>query len=124
MLWEFTPHHTMRNFLLSDWGIPIESAVRSVAAVAVACYVLGAMAKDWILQLSDELAAAVAAKPPVPVPRPAVLYACRPVVARCGIAPRSPMDRAVLAVMGGSSQAAAARRFNVSRSTLRRRLGK
>ena len=114
----------MKNFFLSDWGSPIESAVRAVAAVAVAFYVTGGMAKDWILQLSDELAAAVVPRPPAPVPRPAVLYACRPVVARCGIAPRSPMDRAVLAVMAGSSQAAAARRFNVSRSTLRRRLAK
>ena len=114
----------MKNFFLSDWGSPIESAVRAIAAVAVAFYVTGGMAKDWILQLSDELAAAVVPRPPAPVPRPAVLYACRPVVARCGIAPRSPMDRAITAVLSGSSQAAAARQFGVSRSTLRRRLGK
>ena len=124
MLWGSTTLHTMKNFLLSDWGAPIESAVRAVAAVAVAFYVTGAMAHDWIVKLSDGLAAVVVARPPAPVARPAVLYACRPVVARCGIAPRSPMDRAVLAVMAGSSQAAAARQFGVSRSTLRRRLGK
>ena len=112
----------MKNFLLSDWGIPIESAVRSVAAMAVACYVLGAMAHDWIVELSDSLAAAVVTRPPAP--RPPVLYRCAPVVARCGIQAPDPMAKAIAAVMGGSSQAAAARRFGVSRSTLRRRLAK
>ena len=112
----------MKNLLLSDWGTPAESIVRSIAAIAVGCYVLGAMAHDWIVELSDSLAAAVVTRPPAP--RSPVLYRCAPVVARCGIQAPDPMAKAIAAVMGGSSQAAAARRFGVSRSTLRRRLAK
>ena len=113
----------MKNFLLSDWGAPIESAVRAVAAVAVAFYVTGGMAKDWILRLSDGLAAAVVARPLAPVTRPAVCHACA-VPSPRNLTTADPLGRAIVAVVSGSSQAAAARQFGVSRSTLRRRLQK
>ena len=123
MLWGSTTLHTMKNFLLSDWGAPIESAVRAVAAVAVAFYVTGAMAHDWIVKLSDGLAAVVVARPPAPVARPAVLYACAVPPPR-NLTTADPLGRAIVAVVGGSSQAAAARAYGVSRSTLSRRLRK
>ena len=114
-------------FLLSDWGKPIESAVRSVAAVAVAVYVAGYVAGAWLHQLNDGLTAAVTGKPaPAPAPAPKILQRCAmaAVPARAGLLPQVPMDQAVLAVRHGMAQAAAARYYGVSRSTLRRRLAR
>ena len=113
----------MKNLLLSDWGTPAESIVRSIAAIAVGCYVLGAMAHDWIVELSDSLAAAVVTRPPAPVPRPAVCHACA-VPSPRNLTTADPLGRAIVAVVSGSSQAAAARTYGVSRSTLSRRLRK
>ena len=114
-------------FLLSDWGRPIESAVRSVVAVAVAVYVAGYAVGAWVHQLNDGLTAAVTSRPaPAPAPAPKILQRCAvaAVRARAGLLPQDPMDRAVLAVRHGMTQAAAARYYKVSRSTLRRRLAR
>lgn len=112
-------------FFLSDWGKPIESAVRSVAAVAVAVYVAGYVAGAWLHRLNNGLTAAVTGKP-APAPASKIVQRCAvaAVPARAGLLPQGPMDRAVLAVRHGMAQAAAARCYGVSRSTLRRRLAR
>ena len=112
-------------FLLSDWGKPIESAVRSVTAVAVAVYVAGYVAGAWLHRLNNGLTTAVTNKP-APAPASKIVQRCAvaAVPARAGLLPQAPMDRAVLAVRAGMAQAAAARYYGVSRSTLRRRLAR
>lgn len=121
-----TMQPTIRSLILSDWGVHIERSVRLICVPIAACYVLGMMAGSFVHQLNDALAAIVTPRQVQPAPIPVKVQRCavRPVIARCGIQAPDPMARAVAAVMGGSSQAAAARRFNVSRSTLRRRLVK
>lgn len=105
------------TFLLSDWGRPIESAVRSVAAVAVAVYVAGYVVGAWVHQLNDGLAAAVTGKP-APAPASKILQRCaaQPVVACAGLLPQEPMDQAVPAVRHGM------RRVYVSLDTFGMRL--
>lgn len=127
---------TIKALILSDWAPHIEKTVRLICVPIAAAYVAGYMVGRWIHQLNDALTALAAPRPTAPTPAP-VLYRCAPVVARCGFAhdrraqrgasgiqAPDPMAKAIAAVMGGSSQAAAARMFNVSRSTLRRRLAK
>jgi hypothetical protein len=126
---------TIRNLILSDWSPHIENTVRAICIPIAAAYVAGYMVGQWLHQLNDALTLLVAPRPhnpaaafidaledPGPIPLKVQRYACAPVVARCGIQAPDPMAKAVAAVMGGSSQAAAARRYGVSRSTLRRRL--
>jgi hypothetical protein len=115
---------TVKQLILSDWGVHIEKTVRLICVPIAATYVLGMMAGSFVHQLNDALAAIVSPRPQAPQPAPVIIQRCavQPVIARCGIQAPDPMAKAVAAVMGGSSQAAAARRFNVSRSTLRRRL--
>lgn len=119
ILWESTPHHIMKSFLLSDWGAPIESAVRSVAAMAAVCYVFGMMTGAWLHRLNDDLAAAVSPKPPVPV-----ILQRQAVPSPRNVAAPDPMAMAIAAVHSGTRVATAARMFSVSRTTLRRRLAK
>jgi hypothetical protein len=131
---------TIKQLILTDWAPHIEKTVRIIAIPIAAAYVAGLMVGQFVHQLNDAITALVTPRQAAPIdPRvtyrpecvnpdstmaPIVQQACRPVIARCGIAPQTDMDRAVLAVQAGSSQAAAARRYNVSRSTLRRRLAK
>lgn len=128
---------TIRSLIVSDWSEPIEKTVRLIAVPIAAVYVAGYMVGQWIHQLNDALTALTTARPHNPAaafvaaledpgPIPVIVQRCAvaPVIARCGIQAPDPMARAIAAVMGGSSQAAAARMFNVSRSTLRRRLAK
>jgi hypothetical protein len=137
---------TVKSLILSDWAPHIEKTVRLIAVPIAACYVLGLMAGSFVHQLNDALAAMVSPRPhnpaaafvaaledpgpiplkvqrqAVPSPRNVAAPLTRPsAFARAGCAP-DPLAMALTAVREGSSQAAAARRFNVSRSTLRRRL--
>lgn len=117
---------TVKALIVSDWGQPIERTVRFICVFIAACYVAGYMAGVWLGQLTDAWVALTVPRPtaPAPAPAPVIVQRCavRPVIARCGIQAPDPMAKAVAAVMGGCSQAAAARQFGVSRSTLRRRL--
>ncbi len=117
---------TVKSIILSDWGDHIEKTVRLICVPIAACYVLGMMAGSFVHQLNDALAAIVSPRPQAPIPQPVIVQRCavQPVIARCGIQAPDPMAMAVSAVLGGSSQVAAARRYGVSRSTLRRRLAK
>ena len=47
---------TLRGALLTDWGPVIEITIRSISAVAVACYVAGLMVGTWVHRLNDRLA--------------------------------------------------------------------
>ena len=47
---------TLRGALLTDWGPVIEITIRSISAVAVACYVAGLMVGTWVHRLNDWLA--------------------------------------------------------------------
>lgn len=120
---------TIHSLIVEDWAPHIERTVRLIAIPIAAAYVAGLMVGTWIHQLNNAITALAVPQAPAaiaqPVPAPApVLYRCAPVVARCGIQAPDPMARAVAAVMGGMSQAAAARRYGVSRSTLRRRIAR
>lgn len=116
-----TMQPTVKALILSDWAPHIEKTVRMICIPIAATYVLGMMAGSFIHQLNDALAAIVT--PRQPQPAPVILQRCATPSPR-NIAAPDPMAKAVAAVMGGSSQAAAAKRFGVSRSTLRRRLAK
>jgi len=122
---------TIHRLIVSDWAPAIEKTVRLIAVPIAAAYMAGLMVGIWIHQLNDAFAAlttgcqmpqAVPAAVPVIVQRCAVA----PVVANVArpIGCSDQMAAAVAAVMGGMSQAAAARRYGVSRSTLRRRLAR
>jgi hypothetical protein len=129
----------IKEALADDWGKHAETIARNVARVIVAVYVAGWIVGCYIHKLNDWLsprfAAFIAAAPmsqqqapavtrTMEAPQPAVRYACAAVPARTGIAPQTPMDRAIWSVKLGASQAEAARQHGVSRSTLRRRLSK
>jgi hypothetical protein len=119
---------TVKSLILTDWAPHIEKTVRLIAVPIAAVYVAGYMAGQWLHQLNDALTTLATARPqpPAPIAQPVIVQRCAvaPVVARCGIQAPDPMARAIAAVKDGSTQAAAARRYGVSRSTLRRRLSK
>lgn len=114
---------TIHRLIVDDWAPHIEKTVRLIAVPIAAVYVAGLMFGTWLHQLNDAIAALTAPhQAPAPVPVKVQRFAIQAVPARVGIAPPDPMAMAVSAVKGGSSQAAAARTYGVSRSTLRRRL--
>ena len=47
---------TLRGALLTDWGPAIETTIRGIAAVAVACYCAGLAVGTWLHRLNDWLA--------------------------------------------------------------------
>ena len=123
---------TIHSLIVDDWAPHIEKTVRLIAIPVAAVYVAGYMAGEWLAQLTDAFTALTCPQAPAPAaepvaaPAPVIVQRCavQPVVARCGIQAPDPMAKAVAAVTGGMSQAAAARRYGVSRSTLRRRVAR
>lgn len=121
---------TIKSLILSDWAPHIEKTVRLIAVPIAAVYVAGYMVGNWLHQLNDAITAiatqrpfTATAKPQTPIAQPVIVQR-QAVPSPRNIAAPDPMAMAVAAVRGGSSQAAAARCYGVSRSTLRRRLAK
>jgi DNA-binding NarL/FixJ family response regulator len=107
--------HTIRQTLTADWGPPLESAARQLAAVLVAAYVAGYCLGAFVHRLSAALAA-WASKPHRLTVKPATI--AEPVASTGPVT----ISAAVWLQAGGLSSREIAEILQVSRSTVRRQL--
>ena len=120
---------TLRGALLSDWGPAIETTIRGIAAVAVACYVAGLVVGTWLHRLNDQLArvarSADSSTDPADVSMTMSLLPAAPApIALLAPAP-VPVDGFAMAlqlIATGASIRQAARQVGMPRTTLQRRL--
>jgi hypothetical protein len=125
---------TLRGALLTDWGPAIETTIRGIAAVAVACYCAGFAVGTWLHHASAWLARQWAARvvrsadpstDPADVSMPLARLPAAPApIALLAPAP-VPVDGLALAlqlIAAGVSIRQAARKAGMPRTTLQRRL--